>query len=162
MLKRAYLFPEEKRGHVRSPFFVQRILFPLCNATPVRLPPDINTDRHVTAPRATRLWGAMATVRVCSCHLPVSLLQAPPFPTLWEQELPAQPDLILPRPSQLFHPWSVPPLSVFASQIGEALLLPFILNLKKTTTNNKSFVLYAKNFGYAALALYLPRPFGFI
>lgn len=91
MLKRAYLFPEEKRGHVRSPFFVQRILFPLCNATPVRLPPDINTDRHVAAPRATRLWGAMATVRVCSCHLPVSLLQAPPFPTLWEQELPAQP-----------------------------------------------------------------------
>lgn len=130
MLQRAYIFPEEKGDHVRSPFFVQHILFQLCNATPVRLPPDINTDRHVTAPRAIRLWGAMATVRVCSCRLPVShcCRHHLSHPCNSRNFQPSLPDLILPCPSQLFHPWSVPLLSAFASQTGMALPSPLILN----------------------------------
>lgn len=71
ILKWLYISTEEKGFGVRSPSFVLHVLFQLCNATALKLPPDINLDK-LCSPQ--RLGGGNGNC--LNLHLPLVCISA--------------------------------------------------------------------------------------
>lgn len=104
ILKWLYISTEEKGLGVRSPSFVLHVLFQLCNATALKLPPDINLDK-LCSPQ--RLGGGNGNC--LNLHLPLVCISA----TAGTSSQLAWSHSSLPFPSHAIHPCPTPSRTVF-------------------------------------------------
>lgn len=109
ILKQLYISTEEKGFSVRSPSFVLHVLFQLCNATALKLPPDINLDK-LCSPQ--RLGGGNGNC--LNLQLPLVCITATgSLPGYSRNIQPSLLGLTLPFPSHAIHPCPMPSRTIF-------------------------------------------------